>query len=145
MWTYWYTHTHIYIYIYISSSLSSCAISTGIPDPLSPPLPIVHFFRQVFRNTFHTGTESLYVGSSWSSCLCSAMWRGPQEHITYELIPTSPAVSAGSSNFDSFRDGLKVVVRLLPSGVLPPGLVQYCSQHSCVVAAKLFLHTLASM
>ena len=26
-----------------------------------------------------------------------------------------------------------------------PGLVQYCSQHSCVVAVKLFLHTLVSM
>ena len=26
-------------------------------------------------------------------------------------------------------------------GVLPPGLVQYCLQHSCVVAIKLFLHT----
>ena len=25
-------------------------------------------------------------------------------------------------------------------GVLPPGLVQNCSQHSCVVAVKLFLH-----
>ena len=24
--------------------------------------------------------------------------------------------------------------------VLPPGLVQYCSQHSCVVAVKLFPH-----
>ena len=24
-------------------------------------------------------------------------------------------------------------------GVLPPGLVQYCSQHSCVIAVKLFL------
>ena len=30
-----------------------------------------------------------------------------QEHITYELAPTSPAVSCmpGSSNLDSFRDG----------------------------------------
>ena len=26
-------------------------------------------------------------------------------------------------------------------GVLPPGLVQNCSQHSCEVAVKLFLHT----
>ena len=33
-------------------SASSChAISMDIPDPLSPPLPIVHCFRQVFRAT----------------------------------------------------------------------------------------------
>ena len=87
---------------------SSCrAIIIDIPDPLSSPLPIVHFFWQVFRVTSRIGTELLYVGSSWSSCLCSYMWRGPQEYIPYELVPTSPAVSrmSGSSNFDSFRDG----------------------------------------
>ena len=83
-----------------------------------------------------------YVRSSWSSCLCTSMWRGPQEYISYELVPTSPAVSymSGSSNFDSFRNGWLVVVQLLLCWVLPPGLVQYCSQHSCVVAIKLFLH-----
>ena len=91
-----------------SISSSSChAISIDFLDPLSPPLPIVHCFRQVFRATSRIGTELLYVGSSWSSCLCSAMWRGPQEYIPYELVPTSPAVSrmSGSSNLDSFRDG----------------------------------------
>ena len=46
----------------------------------------------------------------------------------------------GSSNFDSFRDGWLVAVQLL-CGVLSLGLVRYCSQHSCVVAVKLFLHT----
>ena len=49
----------------------------------------------------------LYVSSSWSSCLCLSMWRGPQVYITYEFVLTSPAVSrmSGSSNFDSFRNG----------------------------------------
>ena len=91
--------------VYISSSSSCHAI---IPDPLSPPFPIVHCFRQVFRDTSRIGTELLYVCSSWSSCLCSSMWRHPQEYITYDLVPTSPAVSriSGSSNFDRFRDGL---------------------------------------
>ncbi len=46
---------------------------------------------------------------------------------------------SGPSNFDSFRDGWLVSVQLLLCGVLPPGLVQYCSQHSCVVAVKLNL------
>ena len=41
----------------------------------------------------------------------------------------------------SFCDGWQVAVQLLLCRVLSPGLVQYCSQHSCVVAAKLFLHT----
>ena len=34
-----------------SSSSSGHAISTDIPDPLLPPLPIVHCFWQVFRAT----------------------------------------------------------------------------------------------
>ena len=135
-------HLHITVQKSSSSSSSCCAISMDIPDPLSPPLPIILCFWQVFRATFHIATELLYVGSSWSSCLCSSMWRDPQEYITYELIPTSPAVScmSGSSNFDSFRDGWLVAVQLLLCGVLPPGLVQYCLQHSCVVAVKLLLH-----
>ena len=32
-------------------------------------------------------------------------------------------------------------VQLLLFGVLPPGIVQYCSQQSCIVAVKHFLHT----
>ena len=44
---------------------------------------------------------------------------------TYELVPTSPAVThmSGSSNFDSFCDGWSVAVQLLLCGVLSPGLV----------------------
>ena len=127
-----------------SSSSSSCrAASTDIPVPLSSPLPIVDCFRQVFRNTSCIGTELLYVGSSWSSCLCLSMWRGQQGYIAYELVPISPAVSgmSGSFNFDSFRDGWWVAVQLLHCAVLSPGRVQHCLQHSCVVAVKLFLNT----
>ena len=53
------------------------------------------------------GPELLYVGSSWSSCLYSSMWRSPQEHVLYEFVPTSPAVSrmSGSFNLCSFCDG----------------------------------------
>ena len=59
--------------IYQSSSLSSSssrAISTDIPDRLSPPLSIVNRFRQVLRTIY---AELLYEGSSWSPCLWSAM------------------------------------------------------------------------
>ena len=77
----------------MSSSSSSCAIRTDIPDPLSSPFPIIHCFRQFLWATFRIGTKLLNVGSSWSSCLCSSMWRGLQEYITDELVPTSPAWS----------------------------------------------------
>ena len=60
-----------------SSSSSGRTISTDIPDPFSPPLCIVHRFWQVFRATSCIGTELLYKGSSWSSCLYWSMWRGP--------------------------------------------------------------------
>ena len=40
------------------------------------------------------------------------MWKGPHEYVTYEFVHTFLAVShmTGSSNLDSFRDGLLVVV-----------------------------------
>ena len=91
--------------------------------------------------------QLLYVDSSWSSCLCTSMWRGPQKYVTNEFIPTSPAVShmSGSSDLDSFRDGLLVNVQLLLREVLPPGCVQYCTQHSCLIAVKLFSIRLVSV
>ena len=52
---------------------------------------------------------------------------------------------SGSSNLDSFRDERWVAVQLLLCGVLPPGPVQYCSQHFCVVAVKLFSSRLVSV
>ena len=77
------------------------------PDRFPPPLPIGHRFQPVFKATYCIGTELLYIGSRWSSCLCSSIWRGPQEYITYKFVPTSSAVShmSGSFNLDSFRDG----------------------------------------
>ena len=62
-------------------------------DPFSPHLPIVYCFRLILRATSRIGTELLYVGSSWTPCLYSFMWRGSLEYITFELVPTSPAVS----------------------------------------------------
>ena len=32
-----------------------------------------------------------------------------------------------------------MAVQLAPCGVLLPGPVQYCSQHSCIIAVELFL------
>ena len=41
---------------------------------------------------------------------------------------------SGSSKLNSFRDRRQVAVQLVSCGVLPPGRVQDCSQHSCVIA-----------
>ncbi len=64
----------------------------------------------LYRPSLPVGLQGyilLYVCSSWSSYLCSSMWRGPLEYVTSEFVPTSPAVSrmSGSSNLDGFRDG----------------------------------------
>ena len=81
--------------------------STDLPDPLLPPVYIIHHSRKVFQALSYIGTELLYIGSSLSLCLYSSMWRGPRECITYEFLLTSLVVScmSGSSNLDSFRDG----------------------------------------
>ena len=76
----------------LSSSLLCCAARMDLPDPHSPPISIVHCSREVFKAISCISTELLYIGSSWSSCLCSFMWRSPQEYIPYEFILTSPAV-----------------------------------------------------
>ena len=85
-----------------SSSLSFRAADTDIPDPLSPSVSIVHCSREVFQALSCIGTELLYIGSSWSSCLWSSMWWGPLVYVVYEFVLTSLAVScmSGSSNLD---------------------------------------------
>ena len=69
------------------------------------PISIAHRFRKVFKATSWILRE-LFLGFTWSPYFCSSMWRGPQEYVTYEFVPTSPAVScvSRSSNLDSFRD-----------------------------------------
>ena len=64
---------YIYIYIYISC----WATRTDLSDSLS-------------RHSSLSSIALLYIGSSWSSYLCSSVWRSPQEHIAYELVLTSP-------------------------------------------------------
>ena len=124
--------------IYISSSSSCHATNTDFPDPLSPPISIVHRSREVFKATSCISAQLSYIGSSRSSCLFSSMWRRTQEYVAYEFVFTSPEWScmSSSSNLDSFCDGCQVAVYLLFCWVLPPGLVQYCSQHSWVIAVK---------
>ena len=98
--TYIYIYRLIYIYLYAFIIIIIIIITPryqhGYPWP-SLAISIVHFFRQVFRATPRISTGLLYVGSS----LCLAMWEDPQEYITYEIVPTTPAVPcmSGSSMF----------------------------------------------
>ena len=51
-------------------SSSSCqAACPDLPDPISPPICIVHRSRAVFQANFCIGTELLNIGSSWLSNL----------------------------------------------------------------------------
>ena len=65
---------------------------------------------------------------SLSRCCCSKC----KDKISYNSLVYQ--VMSGSSNLNSFRDIRQVAVQLVPCGVLPPGLVQDCLQHSCVIA-----------
>ena len=66
-----------------------------ISDPLSPPLSIVHCFRQFLRATSRIGTKLLYVCSSWSTCFCSYMWRNTSPISSSLLLQQCPACLFG--------------------------------------------------
>ena len=92
------------------------------------------------------GTELLYIGFSWLSNLCSSMCRDPQEYIAW-IFPyfSSSVLHVWFVYLDIFDDGWLVDVQLLFCWMLPPRLVQFCSQNSCLIVVKLFLHSLVSV
>ena len=68
----------------LSTRLYRPSLPGGLPDySLYPQRAVIYIY--------------IYIGSTWSSCLCSSMWGDPQEYITYEFGLTSPAVSPLSS------------------------------------------------
>ena len=122
------------ICLHFSYAIVSTRISLGLSHHLS-----LSFITPGRSSRLHP----VSAHSCWSSNLCSSISRGPQEYIAYEFVFCSPAVfrMPGLSNLDSFVMGGGWPYRLLFCWVLSPGLVQYCSQHSCVIAIKPFLHT----
>ena len=68
------------------------------------------------------------------------LWRGPLEYVTYKFVLLSPVVSlmSGSSNLDCFRDFRWWPYSCFFVGYCFQELVQYITQHSCVIAVKLF-------
>ena len=97
---FWYILNYIYIYIYHHHVVLPAQISLT----LSCPLSLSSIAPRMSSRIYPVSVKSC---SSWSSCLCSPMWRGPQEYVTYKFVITSPAVShmSCSSNLDSFCDG----------------------------------------
>ena len=77
----------------LSSSSSDRAGITDRHDSPSPLLPIRHRFRQVFCVASRILTELLDVGLRRPTRSSASMRGGPQEHVAYELIPASPAMS----------------------------------------------------
>ena len=69
----------------------SLTLSLSLYLSLSPLVSIVHRSRKTLQVTSCICTELLSIGSSWSSNLCSSMWKGPPEYIAYEFVFTSPA------------------------------------------------------
>ena len=90
--------------IKIRNSSSLTHHQHGYPCPFLPTLLYRPLFPAGLQQCIPYRHRAAYVRSS---CLCSSMWRGPQEYVTYEFVPTSPATShmSGLSDLDSFRDG----------------------------------------
>ena len=122
----------------ISSSSSSCrAGSTDILVPLSPLFPIVHRPRQVFRTTSRYPlivAECMFVlvvlllhGHVLGSIRVHHLWVRP---CFYRQCPACLV----RLTWIVFVIGMQLAVQLVSCGVMSPGLVQDCSQHSCVIA-----------
>ena len=125
--------------VHVLSSLCH-TISTDIPDPLSPPsLSSVALGR----------LSGLYTVSTQSCCMqvraghpafarrCEGVHKSTSLMSWFLLLQQFPACLVRLIQ-DCFRDGWLVAIQLQLCGVLPPGLVQYCSKHSCVLAVQLF-------
>ena len=107
---YWYTNVNIGLW-WVETFLN---ISSTIKHHHNPHVaPSARIFLTLSRHHSLSSIGSSrssrlhsVSAQSWSSCLCSSMWRGLQEYVTYELVPISPVVScvSGSSNLDSFRE-----------------------------------------
>ena len=73
---------------------------------------------------------------------CEGVHRSTSLMCSSLLLQQCPACLV-RLNWNGFHDEWSVGVQLLFCRVLPPGLVQYSSQRSCVIAVKLFLRMLS--
>ena len=127
-------------YFTLKGTSSCCAASTDIPDPHSPLLPIITSGR----------SSGLHPVSSQSCCMyvragCPAFARpyvGVHRSTSFMssslLLQQCPACLVRLA-WIVFVMGGRWPYSWCLGGVLPPGLVQYCSQNSCVIAVSLLL------
>ena len=131
---------YIYIYIYIYHVPPQAWISLTLFR--HPSLSSIAPDRSSRLHPVSTQSWCIYVLASRPAlaCLCEGVHRSMLLMSSSQPFPVVSRIF-GWSNVDSFRDGWQVAIQLLLCGVLPPGLVQYYSQHSCEIAVNLFLRT----
>ena len=121
----------------LSSSSSCRAASADIPDPISPPLPIIHRFWLVFRATSripHIAPVCMF--EKVVQLLPGHMWWG---HRSTSLMSSSLLLQQCPACLVRLTWIVFVIGGNWPYswclvGCCRQGLVQYCSQHSCVIA-----------
>ena len=127
------THTqYIYIYIYHHHIALVARISLTLSRHCS--LSFIALGRSSGKHPVSSHSCWMYVRAGRPAFAWPCV--GIHKSTSHEFISASPAVScmSGSSNLNSFRDRGQVAVQLVSCGVLLPGLVQDCTQHSCVIA-----------
>ena len=71
--------SRIWTRVTVSISYDDNHYTTGTST--KPQAPSIAF-RLVLRTTSRVCTELLWVGSCWTSTICSSVWRSPQEKVT---------------------------------------------------------------
>ena len=117
------------------------ATSADLPDPLATHLLSIAPGKssRLCPVSAQSCCMSFIAGCPAFARPCEGVHRSISLMSSSLLLQQFPRMS-GLSNLESFCDGCYVAIQLLFCGVLPPGLVQYYSQYSCVIAVKLFLH-----
>ena len=114
----------------------------GYPRPSLATPPYRPSLPQIFRATSRIYTALLYASSSWSPCL-SRPFEGVHKSISLMssslLLQQCPA-SLARLILIVFVLGGRWSYSCCFVECFPPGLFQYCFQHSCVVTVKRFLH-----
>ena len=142
----WLILTHLPSLLWTSSHLTGLsAVRCRLPSPSSVANSFFELFFQLSE------WRSLSVTSrSRVQTLCRVSHQNRQRDRLLGRPPTkcyitltSPAVSRMfcSCNLDGFRDRWQVAVQLLFCRMLPPGVFQCCSQHSCAITVKLSVYT----
>ena len=124
LFQYIYHHHHLvplaWISLILSRHFSLSFIASGRSSGLHP---VSSHSCCMYVRAGHPAFAQPYVGVHSSTSLMSSSL----------LLQQCPACLVCLTWID-FHDGMQVAIYLVPCGALPPGLVQYCLQHSWVIA-----------